>query len=70
MAWQAYNDPDTPKSCLQAIEKEMDSAQNHFEWDEFQEFKVTLEGFEEFWESFRIKGQDAVRKMQSRGECT
>jgi hypothetical protein len=30
----------------------MDSAQNHFAFDEFQEFKDTLPGYQEYWDGF------------------
>jgi hypothetical protein len=30
----------------------MDSAQNHFTFDEFQEFKDTLPGYQEYWDGF------------------
>jgi len=64
VAWMAYRDPDTPKDCLEDLQKEMDSAQDHFGWDEFQEFKVTLEGFEEFWKSWSLEAMRAVEKLK------
>jgi len=60
LAWESYIDPDTPKSCKRNLEKEMDSAQNHFCWDEFQEFKETLPGYIAHWEGLKA---DLDRKL-------
>jgi len=53
LAWESYADPDTPKKCKEALEKEMDSAQNDFKFDEFQEFKETLPGYTEHWNNMK-----------------
>jgi hypothetical protein len=44
-----------PDSARQILEREMDSAQNLFGWDEFQEFKVALPGFVEFWADWKAE---------------
>jgi len=62
VAWQAYRDPDTPKNCLLELEKEMDNAQNYFEWEEFQTFKKTLVGFNEHWNGLKKLGDKAIKK--------
>lgn len=67
VAWEAFSDPDTSDELKVGIGKEMDSAQNHFEWDEFQKIKVTLVGFCEYWESFRVMGEKAIEKMKQQG---
>jgi hypothetical protein len=48
-AWTEY------RSCLseqrrKELEQMMDRAQDNFGWDEFQDFKITLPGFMEFWQ--------------------
>ena len=48
-AWTLYRDDTLDDESRQILEREMDSAQNHFGWDEFQEFKQTLHGFVQFW---------------------
>ena len=48
VAWQAYQDPDTPKECLVECEQEMDDAQNVFNLMEFKDFKKTLSGMDEY----------------------
>lgn len=44
-----------PDSAREILECEMDSAQNLFGWDEFQEFKVTLHGFVELWADWKAE---------------
>lgn len=44
-AWQAHRTPGNSEERLRELEKEMDSAQNHFGWNEFQEFKKSLPDF-------------------------
>ena len=41
----------------------MDSAQNKFSWEEFQEFKKTLSGFEAFWGKFEKDAKHAAAKL-------
>jgi hypothetical protein len=52
-AWVLHQDADMPDSAREILEREMDSAQNLFGWDEFQEFKVMLPGFVEFWAGWK-----------------
>ncbi len=66
VAWHAFKDPDTPKSMSSQLMEEMDSAQNHFKFDEFQEFKKTLVGFEEYWSGFARIGKCVVEHMKSK----
>jgi len=54
-AWSLYQDKTLSKDAKIALEREMDSAQNHFSWDEFQVFKATLPNFVDFWEIWRNK---------------
>lgn len=63
LAWLAHLDPDTPEHCLIDIENEMDSAQNHFTWDEFQEFKKTLPGFVEHWNGIKADLVEELKRM-------
>lgn len=48
-AWALYQDKGMSDETYKALETEMDSAQNHFCFQEFQEFKKTLPGFVEHW---------------------
>ena len=52
-AWDLYRDNSLPDDLKIILEQEMDSAQNHFEWNEFQEFKKNLQGFIEHWEGLK-----------------
>jgi hypothetical protein len=52
-AWALHQDADMPDSSREILEREMDSAQNLFGWDEFQKFKATLPGFMEFWADWK-----------------
>ena len=63
VAWEAYIDPDTPDACRLDLENEMDSAQNEFTFDEFQEFKKTLPGFVRFWQELHDGGLAALDKL-------
>jgi len=51
MAWTLHCEPNCSQETKIILEKEMDNAQNHFSWDEFQAFKQTLPGFVEFWKT-------------------
>ena len=45
------------------LENEMDSAQNLFGWQEFQDFKKTLPGYCEYWQNlgnFLRKGLEKI----------
>ena len=48
------------------LQKEMDSAQNEFTWDEFQEFKKTIKGFVEHWDMLRAEALDAIERLIQR----
>mgnify|MGYP003660893880 CR=1 FL=1 len=60
-AWKMHQDKGISDEAKRMLEKEMDSAQNHFEWDEFHTFKKTLPGFVQFWkdwgQSSRLKAR-------------
>jgi hypothetical protein len=45
------------------LEKEMDAAQSHFSWEEFQSFKQTLPSFVEYW-------NDLPQLLVNRGTAT
>ena len=49
-AWLLYQDQDISDDSRLALEREMDAAQNSFEWNEFQKFKKTLPGYVQFFE--------------------
>ena len=49
-AWSLHRDPSMSDELRRILECEMDEAQNHFGWDEFQQFKETLPGYVEYWE--------------------
>ena len=65
-AWYLFRDMakagELTATTKQSLQNEMDSAQNHFTFDEFQEFKKTLEGFEDHW----AMGMDRMRKELGR----
>lgn len=54
-AWALHLDSDMPDSAREILECEMDEAQNLFGWDEFQEFKLRLPGFVEFWADWKAE---------------
>lgn len=54
-AWSLYQDDDISDESRKALEREMDAAQNSFEWNEFQEFKKTLPGYAKFFEEQYLK---------------
>lgn len=62
-AWNLYLDPDLSKEAKLILQKEMDSAQNEFTWDEFQEFKKTLKGFVEHWDMLRAESLAAIKRI-------
>lgn len=53
IAWSLHQDPTCSEESRLILEREMDDAQNSFEWEEFQAFKVTLSGFVECWSAMR-----------------
>ena len=65
-AWNLYLDPDLSEEAKLTLQKEMDSAQNEFTWDEFQEFKKTLKGFVEHWDMLRAEALDAIERLIQR----
>lgn len=58
-AWEEYSTC-FDKVRAKELEREMDSAQNHFGWDEFQEFKKTLPGYIEYWNFLFLKGAKMI----------
>jgi len=62
-AWSLHRDPDISDESRRILEQEMDDAQNYFSWDEFQEFKRTLPGFDEYWEFLR---KELIKKLKAR----
>ena len=62
-AWSLHRDPAMSDESRQILEREMDDAQNHFTWDEFQEFKKTLPGFVEYWAE---KKEELLSKLRER----
>ena len=44
-----------------SLEKEMDSAQNHFTFAEFQTFKITLPGYQAYWDDLAEKAKEAIQ---------
>jgi hypothetical protein len=63
-AWDLYLDESLSDGARRSLEQEMDSAQNHFTWDEFQAFKLTLPGFVEHWDGMK---KDVEAKMVAKG---
>ena len=59
-AWFLYRDTSLDDATRQTLEQEMDSAQNHFTWAEFQEFKKTLPGYEDFWTEWATEERDQI----------
>ena len=54
-AWTLYRERRLPEECLLILEREMDSAQDEFRFDEFQVFKETLPGYLKFWEEWQAE---------------
>jgi hypothetical protein len=52
-AWLLHQDPTCSEQSKLILEREMDDAQNHFGWEEFQHFKITLPGYVEYWDQMR-----------------
>jgi len=61
-AWALYQDPGLSDEARSVLEREMDSAQDAFRYDEFQAFKETLPGFLDFW---RDKRNDLIRAARA-----
>lgn len=66
VAWDSFNDPDTPDECRDDLMKEMDNAQNHFGWDEFHTFKKTLKDYVKFWEGWKAEADKKVDDYKKR----
>lgn len=49
-AWSLYQEKGLSEELKISLENEMDSAQNLFGWQEFQDFKKTLPGYCEYWQ--------------------
>jgi hypothetical protein len=47
--WNEYSNPETPREKLPELETKLELARNQFSWNEFIEFKKTLDNFDEFW---------------------
>ena len=62
-AWSLHRDPDMSDESRQILEREMDDSQNHFTWDEFQEFKETLPGFVDHWAGLK---DELMSKLEDR----
>lgn len=58
-AWEEYKTT-TDKTRAKELEKEMDNAQNDFAFSEFQEFKKTLDGYQEYWNFLVTKAKDKI----------
>jgi len=54
-AWNLFRDDSLSKECRKILEQEMDSTQNLFTFQEFQKFKKTLEGFQEYWDKEKME---------------
>lgn len=61
-AWSLHQDRSCSDESRILLEHEMDDAQNHFEWDEFQQFKATLPGFAEHWDGKLEELADVLRE--------
>jgi hypothetical protein len=61
LAWSLYRDESLTDDARETLEREMDSAQNLFGWDEFQTFKQTLSGFVEHWANWK---RDALKILE------
>jgi len=66
IAWSLYQDKGLTDEHRLILEQEMDGAQNHFTWDEFQTFKETLPGFVEFWKALGASMDVALKVFQER----
>ena len=64
-AWALYQDEKLDDEAKLALEKEMDSAQNDFSFDEFQVFKKKLPGYMAYWENIVPNFFAEVVKKQS-----
>ena len=70
-AWDLYRDEGNSPETLKALEREMDDAQNEFDYEEFREFKVTLPGYVEFWKNWEERviadaREELITKVESR----
>jgi len=48
-AWMLRQSDGMTTTAKLACEREMDAAQELFTWEEFRDFKLTLDGFVDFW---------------------
>lgn len=65
-AWSLYQDDTLSDEARQALENEMDNAQNDFSFAEFQEFKFTLPGFIEHWNEWLKDTDEAFQQVFGR----
>jgi len=63
VAWSLYKDDSLSEQSKLLLEREMDDAQNYFNWDEFQEFKLTLPGFMEHWDGMK---EEVLSELEKR----
>ena len=67
-AWVLYKDelsaPESPwrDTRMKILESEMDSSQEFFGWDEFQDFKKSLDEYEEHWAGLSKDAKKAAGK--------
>lgn len=59
-AWYLYNDQNLSNEAKKTLEREMDSAQDDFSWDEFQSFKATLPGYVAHWKAMEARARSAL----------
>ena len=64
-AWALHQDPNISDVARGFLEREMDSAQESFGWDEFQAFKETLPGYLDFWRNQKYEWLCLLQRMQS-----
>lgn len=57
--WMKYLDC-TSSVRRKELESLMDQAQNHFSWNEFQEFKVTLPHYIDHWKGLLIEAKEKL----------
>lgn len=63
-AWNLFQDDSLSQEARDSLMSEMDSAQNYFGWQEFQDFKVTLPGFVEFWDGWAKSARLQIQALK------
>ncbi len=69
IAWKLHQDKNTSEYSKRIMEHVMDSAQNHFSWDEFQEFKKTLPDYAEHWFGMYEKATAKAAELKESKTC-